>query len=126
MIMKKWFLFCLSVVISSSAMAGGICSVADLEAFAAAVNTGSDLSAWQNERGEVVLMADMDMSGVKQFVRIENFQGIFDGKGHAIRNWKTDKGFFGIVAQGSIVRNLVIAESCMMKVADESEKSLFV
>ena len=124
MIMKNCLSLCLAVVLSSSAMADGISSIADLEAFARAVNTGGDLSAWQNERGEVVLTADMDMSEAEQFVRIENFQGVFDGQGHAIRNWKTDKGFFGLVDQGSIVRNLVIAESCTMKVSDVNEKPL--
>lgn len=65
------------------------------------------------------------MSGIKRFARIGNFEGVFDGEGHAILNWKTDGGLFRLVAEGSVVRNLVIAESCSMKVSDDGGDALY-
>ena len=114
--MKKLLLTLLAAAVTLAAAAGGISSAAELAAFAEAVNAGGDIAAWQDERGEVHLKADIDMSGIKRFARIGNFEGVFDGEGHAILNWKTDGGLFRLVAEGSVVRNLVIAESCSMKV----------
>lgn len=71
------------------------------------------------------LKADIDMGKVKRFVRIGNFEGVFDGEGHAILNWKTDGGLFRLVAEGSVVRNLVIAASCSMKVSDDGDDVLY-
>lgn len=123
--MKKLSLTLLAVAVTLAAAAGGISSAADLAAFAEAVNAGSDIAAWQDERGEVHLKADIDMGKVKRFARIANFEGVFDGEGHAILNWKTDGGLFRIVAEGSTVRNLVIAPSCSMKVSDDGDDALY-
>ena len=123
--MKKLSLTLLAVAVTLAAAAGGISSAADLAAFAEAVNAGGDIAAWQDERGEVHLKADIDMGKVKRFARIANFEGIFDGEGHAILNWKTDGGLFRIVAEGSTVRNLVIAPSCSMKVSDDGDDALY-
>ena len=119
--MKKLLLTLLAAAVTLAAAAGGISSAAELAAFAEAVNAGGDIAAWQDERGEVHLKADIDMSGIKRFARIGNFEGVFDGEGHAILNWKTDGGLFRLVAEGSVVRNLVIAESCSMKVSDDGD-----
>lgn len=113
------------MAVTLAAAAGGISSAADLAAFAEAVNAGGDIAAWQDERGEVHLKADIDMGKVKRFARIGTFEGVFDGEGHAILNWKTDGGLFRLVAEGSTVRNLVIAESCSMKVSDDGEDALY-
>ena len=123
--MKKLLLTLLAAAVTLAAAAGGISSAAELAAFAEAVNAGGDIAAWQDERGEVHLKADIDMSGIKRFARIGNFEGVFDGEGHAILNWKTDGGLFRLVAEGSTVRNLVIAESCSMKVSDDGEDALY-
>ena len=123
--MKKLLLTLLAAAVTLAAAAGGISSAAELAAFAEAVNAGGDIAAWQDERGEVHLKADIDMSGIKRFARIGNFEGVFDGEGHAILNWKTDGGLFRLVAEGSVVRNLVIAESCSMKVSDDGDDALY-
>ena len=123
--MKKLLLTLLAAAVTLAAAAGGISSAAELAAFAEAVNAGGDIAAWQDERGEVHLEADIDMSGIKRFARIGNFEGVFDGEGHAILNWKTDGGLFRLVAEGSVVRNLVIAESCSMKVSDDGDDALY-
>lgn len=122
--MKKWLSVCLAALLCWTASAGEIASVADLVAFAAAANSGGDLSPWQNDRGETILTADLDLGKTRQSIRIEHFKGVFDGKGHALLNWKTDRGLFGIVAQGSLVKNLVIDRSCSMKVSDEGDDLL--
>lgn len=83
------------MAVTLAAAAGGISSAADLAAFAEAVNAGGDIAAWQDERGEVHLKADIDMGKVKRFARIGTFEGVFDGEGHAILNWKTDGGCSG-------------------------------
>ena len=85
--MKKLLLTLLAAAVTLAAAAGGISSAAELAAFAEAVNAGGDIAAWQDERGEVHLKADIDMSGIKRFARIGNFEGVFDGEGHAILNW---------------------------------------
>ena len=123
--MKKLLLTLLAAAVTLAAAAGGISSAAELAAIAEAVNAGGDIAAWQDERGEVHLKADIDMSGIKRFARIGNFEGVFDGEGHAILNWKTDGGLFRLVAEGSVVRNLVIAESCSMKVSDDGDDALY-
>lgn len=123
--MKKLLLTLLAAAVTLAAAAGGISSAAELAAFAEAVNAGGDIAAWQDERGEVHLKADIDMSGIKRFAWIGNFEGVFDGEGHAILNWKTDGGLFRLVAEGSVVRNLVIAESCSMKVSDDGDDALY-
>ena len=123
--MKKLLLTLLAAAVTLAAAAGGISSAAELAAFAEAVNAGGDIAAWQDERGDVHLKADIDMSGIKRFARIGNFEGVFDGEGHAILNWKTDGGLFRLVAEGSVVRNLVIAESCSMKVSDDGDDALY-
>ena len=123
--MKKLLLTLIAAAVTLAAAAGGISTAAELAAFAEALNAGGDVSAWQDDRGEVHLKADIDMGKIKRFARIENFAGVFDGEGHAILNWKTDGGLFRLVAEGSTVRNLVIAASCSMKVSDDGDDALY-
>lgn len=105
-----------------SVTAGGIKTAADLVEFAAAVNSGQSTEAWRNENGEVCLEADIDMSKVKKFESISSFGGIFDGKGHSIKNWKAATGLFNRLLQGGVVRNLIIDKSCSMKAANGNEE----
>ena len=55
------------------------------------------------------------MSKVKKFDGVKSFGGVFDGRGFSIMNWKAQRGLFGQIAEGGIVRNLKIDASCSMK-----------
>ena len=115
----------------------GIATAQDLVDFAAAVNSGASLEAWQDAEGAVVLLNDIDMKDVKTWTPIGNgkfigsvsggnkhvstyegaaFMGSFDGQGHSIKNIKlvadltadqTAYGLFGIL-DGATVKNLTI------------------
>lgn len=120
---------------------GGIWTADDLVEFAAAVNAGGTLAPWQNEEGVVVLLDDIDMTGVTAWTPIGDgtfspgddleissgrpFTGFFDGQGHTIshlrmvcdnaapsRAW----GFFGALGAGAVVENLVFDASCSLEV----------
>ena len=115
----------------------GIATAQDLVDFAAAVNSGASLEAWQDAEGAVVLLNDIDMKDVTSWTPIGNgkfigsvsggnkhvstyegaaFTGVFDGKGFSIKNIKlvadltadqTAYGLFGIL-DGATVKNLTI------------------
>lgn len=59
--MKKLLLTLIAAAVTLAAAAGGISTAAELAAFAEALNAGGDVSAWQDDRGEVHLKADIDM-----------------------------------------------------------------
>lgn len=95
----------------------GIKTADDLAAFAAAVNSGASLARYMNEAGEVVLLQDVDMTGVESYIPAGTeerpFEGVFDGQGFAVRNiaLKTDitsqpnTGIFGVIGEAT-VKNL--------------------
>ena len=115
----------------------GIATAQDLIDFAAAVNSGASIDKWQDDKGAVVLLNDIDMKNVAAWTPIGNgkfigsvsggnkhvstyegaaFTGVFDGKGYSIRNLKlvadlnadqTAYGLFGIL-DGATVKNLTI------------------
>ncbi len=110
----------------------GISSVEDLLAFRDAVNAGTSLAEWTNADGVVELLKDLDMSsvqswtpiGVATYTLVSNklvltgkpFTGIFDGKGHSLKNFKLSYtgstagatyGLFGAL-ESATVRNLTI------------------
>ena len=117
--------------------APGIATAQDLVDFAAAVNSGASTEKWQDAQGDVVLLNDIDMKDIATWTPIGNgkfigsvsggnkhvstyegaaFTGVFDGKGHSIRNIRlvadltadqTAYGLFGIL-DGATVRNLTI------------------
>ncbi len=120
----------------------GISTPDQLMDFAAAVNSGSTLEPWLNDDQEVVLLADIDMTG-RQWTPAGNlrgstitngattlgndghaFCGIFNGNGHTIRNltMSTDSeqcyGLFGVLSSAT-VKNLVIDTSCTMQIVNE-------
>ena len=68
----------------------GIKTADDMAKFALAVNTGAPLKRFMNEEGTVVLLSDVDMSGVESYLPVGTaeapFEGVFDGKGFAIKN----------------------------------------
>lgn len=121
---------------------GGIWTADDLVEFAAAVNAGETLAPWQNEEGVVVLLDDIDMTGVTTWTPIGDatfalasnaltistgrpFTGFFDGQDHTISNFKMvcDNatpnrawGLFGALGSGAVVENLVFDASCSLEV----------
>lgn len=114
------------------AFSGGIACAQDLVDFAAAVNNGGSLIEYMNDEGKVVLLDDIDMTGVTSWTPIGNakmtsynptdgvaFSGHFDGQGHSILNFKMTPdlasskvegrtyGLFGFL-QNATVENLTI------------------
>lgn len=102
--------------------AGGISNAKELVAFAKAVNKGEDISAWRNEKGHIALEGDIDMAKVKKWTPIKEFKGTFDGKGHALLNWKTKQGLFDIIPEHAVVQNLRIDASCSMDVLTKCDE----
>ena len=114
------------------AFSGGIGCAQDLVDFAAAVNNGGSLIEYMNDEGKIVLLDDIDMTGVTNWTPIGNakmtsynptdgvpFSGHFDGQGHSILNFKMKPdlastkvegrtyGLFGFL-QNATVENLTI------------------
>lgn len=117
-------------VIDPNASIGGIPSLQEFLDFVEAVNDGEAPIRWMNQDMEVVLLADIDLSGVSDWTPIGNvessgngnnasgakgntFNFVFDGGGHTIRNFKVTKeiadgktwGLFGYLS-GATVKNL--------------------
>lgn len=118
--MKKLFILLLLCGCALTAVAGGIKTAKDLTAFAAACNAGASIEVWQNAEGTVCLEADIDMAKVKKFAGVERFGGVFDGCGHAIKNWRAQGGLFGELLAGGVVRNLRIDASCSMRAQNKA------
>lgn len=98
-----------------------ITTAEELVEFAKCVNNGR-YKKFINSEGEVVLGGDIDMSGVEwtAITGPENagFDGIFNGQGYAIKNWKTDgTALFAQIDAGAVVKNIVIDASCEMNVS---------
>ena len=115
--MKRLILSFLFIWSVAAAYAGGIRTAADLAAFTQAINDGLPTQQWRNEAGDVCLEADIDMAKVKKSCSISSFGGVFDGQGFSIINWKARSGLIDRLLEGGVVRNVVIAESCSMKVS---------
>ena len=114
-IFRKLSLALVLLLTVAVAYAGGIKNANDLIAFATAINSGADISAFRNEKGEVCLEADIDMAKVKKFAQIKSFGGVFDGQGFALMNWKAQSGLIHELLEGGKIRNLRIDASCVMK-----------
>ena len=119
--MKRISILAILLLSAIVVYAGGINNAKDLVAFAAALNGGTDISAWQNDKGVVCLEGDIDMAKVKKWTPIKVFKGTFDGCGYALKNWKTTHGLFEILTDSAEVRNLRIDASCLMTVATKEE-----
>ena len=118
-------------VVPSGPTVPGLSTGADLVAFAQAVNAGASTSRWQNEAGEVVLLNDIDLTGMTEwnpigtgtakgtpaYDLVNPFSGVFNGQGYAIKGiqWTynvTDAtshlyGLFGAIKDATI-KNLVL------------------
>jgi hypothetical protein len=121
-----------SPVINTTPTDPGISTGADLVAFATAVNAGASTARWQNAAGEVILLNDIDLTGLNEWTPIgfggpstgtpaygtitSAFKGVFNGQGHTIKgiNWTYSSeskesslfGLFGAISGGT-VKNLV-------------------
>ena len=94
-----------------------ITNATQLQAFLDAVNAG-DYSAWKNADGEVVLGADIDLTGVT-ITPAKSFDGVFNGRGYKLKNWASDgTALFTATTANAIVKNITIAESCSMDVSN--------
>lgn len=123
---------------------GGIPDVAELKAFAAAVNNGLSIGRWLNDAGEVELLADLDLEG-EEWTPIGNasvttanaitgnaFTGVFNGGNHTVDNFKvtipaTDggsvAGLFGAV-QGATIKDLTIGSKVVLKTSSKTFATL--
>ena len=102
--------------------AGGISTAKEFAAFAKAVNKGEDISKWRDEKGHICLENDINMAKMKKWVPIKEFNGTFDGKGHALLNWKTKQPLFDLLAENGVIQNLRIDSSCAMTVSTKEEE----
>lgn len=114
--MKRLSILLTLLLSTAVAIAGGIGSAKDLVAFAEAANKGAELTKWQNDKGEICLECDIDMSKVKRWSPIKEFGGIFDGRGFALVGWATTCGLFDLVTAEGEVRNLRIDTTCSMNI----------
>lgn len=99
----------------------GIKTAEDLQKFAVAVNSGASLKRFRDGSGHIVLLDDIDMSGVTEWTPIGSetnpWNDRFNGQGHTLKNiaFSTDvtsqiyTGIFGVVDGGSI-ENLIVGE----------------
>ncbi len=89
--------------------------------FAKCVNNGR-YKKFINSEGEVVLGGDIDMSGVEwtAITGPENagFDGIFNGKDFAIRNFTSSNPIFGVVSETGVIKNLKIDASCKVNISE--------
>lgn len=135
--------------IDPSAPIGGIASADEFVDFCKAVSAGTGTKRWQNDEGHVVLLEDIDLSGVKEWIPAGSvqacgtpayegnaFSGVFDGQGHKITgiSWTYDVtdtethaiGLFGAI-DDAVVKNLVIgAEGDQITIVGSSQKVIAV
>lgn len=99
-------------------------TAAELLDFAKSVNAGR-YKRFVNDEGEVVLGADIDMSQLPEaWVPITGFNnvgfdGVFNGKGFAIKKWFTQAPLFDIVAAGATVQGIVLDQTCELVIPDD-------
>ena len=86
------------------------------------ITSAQQLAQIRNDlAGNYVLAADIDLSGVENWVPIGTeeapFTGTFDGNGHIISGMNSDRenanavGLFGSIAAGATVKNVAVVES---------------
>lgn len=97
----------------------GIKTVEDFQKFVTAVNAGASLKRFRDGNGNIILLNDLDLSGLTEWTPIgteENpFKEVFNGQGFTLKNiaFSTDvtsqkyTGIFGVV-DGGAVTNLKI------------------
>ena len=95
--------------------ANGLVTSKGLLAFAEAVASGTSTADWEKD-GVVVVVQDIDMSGVSGWEGIGSaakpFIGKFNGNGHSITNLKkASAGLFGY-CKGATIENITLAKGC--------------
>ncbi len=88
-----------------------ITDAAQLQAFLDAASAG-DYTGFKNENGEVLLGSDIDLTGVT-LKSATQFDGVFNGQGYALKNWKSD-GVALFAANSGTIKNVMIDESCVL------------
>lgn len=91
-----------------------ITDAAQLQAFLSAASAGA-YDNFKNENGEVLLGSDIDMTGVT-LTSATQFDGVFNGQGYALKNWKSD-GVALFAANSGTIKNVVLDESCELTIA---------
>ncbi len=86
-----------------------ITDAAQLQAFLSAASTGN-YDNFKNENGEVLLGSDIDLAGVT-LTSATTFNGVFNGQGYALKNWKSD-GVALFDANSGTIKNIVLDASC--------------
>ena len=85
--------------------AGGLMTAGGLQLFAERVGAGGPTTDWQNDEGWVVMLQDIDMSGVTGWAGIGTeehpFSGKFDGKGHSITKLTDSSNGIFLYCQGA-------------------------
>lgn len=124
-----------SATIDPSLSIGGIPSLEEFRDFITAVNEGTGLVRWMNNNWEVELLTDLDLSEFTEWTPIGNvestgnanngcklkgnaFDGVFNGGGHTIRNFKVTHdvtegctfGLFGALDHATVKNLNVEAE----------------
>lgn len=138
--------------VDPSASIGGIHDLDEFLEFAAAAAAGQSTKKWTDDNGNVALLADIDLSSVKEWKPIgtssngdglksaptftNQFQGVFDGYNHKITgiNWSFDAsseatnafGLFGAI-EGATIKNLIVgAEGDKISVSGTAAKPVAV
>ena len=127
----------------------GIADAHDFLQFLNAVKGGEDLTSWMNENGEVVLAADIDLSGVYYdwmsnvtsvtnsnnacTIDVPAFNGVFDGQNHKITGFNpyvqltgnTTFGLFPVVSHGTI-KNLELFGQMDISATGQADAGMLV
>ena len=93
-----------------------ITDAAQLQAFLDAVRDG-DYTGFKNANGEVLLGSDIDLTGVT-LKSATQFDGVFNGQGYALKNWKSD-GVALFAANSGTIKNVILDESCELNLPAE-------
>ena len=95
-----------------------ITDAAQLQAFLNAASAGAGAyDNFKNVNGEVLLGSDIDLTGVT-LTSATQFDGVFNGQGYAIKNWKSD-GVALFAANSGTIKNVVLDESCELNLPTE-------
>ena len=94
-----------------------ITDAAQLQAFLNAASAGAGAyDNFKNVNGEVLLGSDIDMTGVT-LTSATQFDGVFNGQGYALKNWKSD-GVALFAANNGTIKNVVLDESCELTITE--------
>ena len=99
-----------------------ITTAEQLQAFLNAVNAG-DYAKYKAGNGEVQLGDDIDLKGKTITPADSLFNGVFNGRGHKLINWKTSNGLFN--KNSGTIKNIKIDKSCELTLPQITAASVF-